>query len=232
MTSSETPTEPAPETPADDATDDDAAEAPVVVTSVPEVPEAPAMSALPRARAVGKAPFPPWLLGAAVVPPGWFYILRTVRWHLTPSAVMLMICWVAIVTVGYFAVRMALAAAAPDDARWFAARGQREELEREKKSLLKAIKEIEFDRETGKLSAADASSLTATYRARAIEVIKAIEAETGTAVTVREQILAEVKARKTVEAKVKQAKQRQVKKAAAKAPKPEKPEKSGQGAES
>jgi hypothetical protein len=223
MTSSETPTEPAPETPADDATDDDAAEAPVVVASVTE---APTMAELPRARAVGKAPFPPWLLGAAVVPPGWFYILRTVRWHLTPSAVMLMICWVAIVTVGYFAVRMALAAAAPDDARWFAARGQREELEREKKSLLKAIKEIEFDRETGKLSAADAASLTATYRARAIEVIKAIEAETGTAVTVREQILAEVKARKTVDAKVKHARLKKEKKAAARAPKPEQAEKS------
>jgi hypothetical protein len=192
MTSSERPTD---DTPEPGATGDDE---PVAVAAAP----------LPRVQAVGKAPRPlaPWLFAAAVVPPGWFYILRVVRWHFTPSAVMLMICWVAIVTVGYFAIRMALSAASPDDAAWFTARGQREELEREKKSLLKAIKEIEFDRETGKLSADDAATLTATYRARAIEVIKAIEAATGAAVTVREQILAEVRARKAVDAKVKHAK--------------------------
>ncbi|HUQ08067.1 MAG TPA: hypothetical protein VM261_36480 [Kofleriaceae bacterium] len=209
MTSSETPTEPQAETPAADEAAESSAESPAAATSVAE------MAPLPRARVAGKAPFPPWLLAAAVIPPGWFYILRIVRWHFTPSAVMLMICWVAIVTVGYFAIRMALAAASPDDARWFTARGEREELEREKKSLLKAIKEIEFDRETGKLSPADAASLTATYRARAIEVIKSIEAEAGTHVTVREQILAEVRARKSVDAKVKHAKQKKEKKAAA-----------------
>lgn len=211
MTSSETPTDDAPEAgapSADEGAADGAAET-APTASKPEPEREPASAAaveLPRARAVGKAPFPPWLFAAAVVPPGWFYILRVVKWHLTPSAVMLMICWVAIVTVGYFAIRMALSAASPDDAAWFTSRGQREELEREKKSLLKAIKEIEFDRETGKMSAADAAALTATYRAHAIEVIKAIEAATGSAVTVREQILAEVRARKAIDTKVKQAK--------------------------
>lgn len=170
---------------------------------------------MPRARAMGPRPFPSWLLAVAVIPPGWFFILRTVRWHVTPSAVMLMICWVAIVTVGYFGIRMALSAATADDRAWFAARGHRDELEREKRSLLKAIKEIEFDRETGKLSAADAASLTAVYRARAIEVIKAIEADAGTAVSVREQILAEARARAAVDNKVKQAKKKKAKKAEA-----------------
>jgi hypothetical protein len=145
-------------------------------------------------------------MAVAVVPPGWFYILRIQRWHLTSSAVMLMICWVAIVVIGYFAIRMALAATAGGGEGWFAPRGEGDELEREKRSLLKAIKEIEFDRETGKLSAADAASLTAVYRARAIEVLRAIEAETGQALTVREQILADVRVRQELEGKVKKAK--------------------------
>jgi hypothetical protein len=191
MTSSETPTESAPEAP-------DADGEPAVSVAVEPM----------RPGKAVHAPFPPWLFAAAVVPPGWFFILRVVRWHLTPSAVMLMICWVAIVTVGYFAIRMALSATSADDAAWFASRGQREELEREKRSLLKAIKEIEFDRETGKISEADAAQLTQVYRARAIEVLKAIEAAAGSATTVREQILAEVRARKTVDAKVKQAKRK------------------------
>ena len=77
---------------------------------------------------------------------------------------------------------------------------------------LAALKEIEFDRETGKLSPTDAAALTATYRARAIDIIKAIEAEAGAAVTVREQILAEARARRAVETKVKHAKNKKAKK--------------------
>jgi hypothetical protein len=189
MTSSETPT--------DDAEEGERAVA-VEPTTAP--------ASLPKARAVGKKPVPSWIFPLAVIPPGWFFIFKTVNWHFTPSAVLLMICWVAIVTIGYFGIRMALSAASADDRAWFAVRGQREELEREKRSLLKAIKEIEFDRETGKLSAEDAASLTAVYRARAIEVIKAIEAATGAATSVREQLLAEVRARQAVDNKVKHAK--------------------------
>ena len=192
--------EPAPAEPA--AAEPAAAAAAAEVTTTPR----------PRARPAAKAPLPSWLFAAAVVPPGWFYILKVVRWHFTPSAVMLMLCWVAIVTIGYFAIRMALSMTSSADAAWFKARGQREELERDKRSLLKAIKEIEFDRETGKLSEADAASLTAVYRARAIDVIKAIEAAEGAATTVREQILAEVRARKAVETKVKHAKKKKEKK--------------------
>lgn len=157
-------------------------------------------------RVAPKKPMPTWIFPLAVIPPGWFFVLQSVKWHVTPSAVLLMICWVAIVTFGYFGILMALSAASPEDRAWFAARGQREELEREKRGLLKAIKEIEFDRETGKLSAQDAASLTTVYRARAIEVIKAIEAETGAATSVREHLLAEVRARQAVDNKVKHAK--------------------------
>jgi hypothetical protein len=188
MTSSETPT--------DDAGEDEGAGTATTVAPGPR----------PQARPVARKPLPTWIFPLAVIPPGWFFIFQSVNWHFTPSAVLLMICWVAIVTFGYFGIRMALSAASPDDRAWFAARGQREELEREKRGLLKAIKEIEFDRETGKLSAQDAASLTTVYRARAIEVIKAIEAETGAAMSVREQLLAEVRARQAVDNKVKHAK--------------------------
>jgi len=173
----------------------------------------------PPARGVrGRRPaIPAWALAAAVVPPGWFFILRIARWHVTSSTVMLLICWAAVVATGFWGIRMALAAAAEGDEGWFSVRGRRDELEREKRSLLKAIKEIEFDHATGKLSKDDAAALTASYRARAIEVLKTIEAEDGTAAatgSVREQILAEVRARAALDGKVKAGKG---KKASAKA---------------
>lgn len=163
----------------------------------------------PGARARGGLPLPPWLLAAVVVPPGWVYVLHNQRWHLTASAVMLMLCWLAIVATGFWGMRMALSAATDTDEGWFSVRGRRDELEREKRSLLKAIKEIEFDLETGKLSKDDAAALTVSYRARAIEVIKAIEAVDAEAsakpreVSVREQILADARARSAVDKKAK-----------------------------
>ena len=165
-------------------------------------------SPLPAARVVaGTSPgggtrFPAWLVGVALIPPGWLFVLAINRWHLTSATVLMLICWAAIVLTGYWSVRMALAAVDETDAEWFRARGRRDDLEREKKSLLKAIKEIEFDRETGKMSSADASDLIATYRARAIDVIKAIDAldgEGGEAGSLKERVLADLKARAAVD---------------------------------
>jgi hypothetical protein len=84
----------------------------------------------------------------------------------------------------------------PDD--WFTAGGTHAELEREKKSLVRAIKEIEFDRDTGKLSAADAAALLGAYRGRAIEVIKVLD-QGATGLSPRERVLAELKARAQVD---------------------------------
>jgi hypothetical protein len=117
---------------------------------------------------------------------------------------MMLLCWASLVLTGYWAIRMAMASLAHDDGDWFRARGRRDELEREKKSLLKAIKEIDFDREIGKISTADATELVAGYRAKAIEVIKAIEQLDDNRVdgrSVRERIAAEVRARAAVDAK-------------------------------
>jgi hypothetical protein len=82
------------------------------------------------------------------------------------------------------------------DASWGKPVGEREELEKEKRTLLKAIKEAEFDHAMGKLSKRDVDEMIATYRARAIEVIKEIERlDAGEAGTVKERIEREVKAR-------------------------------------
>ena len=48
---------------------------------------------------------------------------------------------------------------------------RREELLREKKLLLKAIKEVEFDQATGKIDDGDAAAAISRYRARALEII-------------------------------------------------------------
>lgn len=52
---------------------------------------------------------------------------------------------------------------------------RRLDLEREKKVLLKAIKEIEFDAAMGKIEDAEAAAITARYRARALEIIRDLD---------------------------------------------------------
>ncbi|MCB9705326.1 MAG: zinc ribbon domain-containing protein [Myxococcales bacterium] len=51
------------------------------------------------------------------------------------------------------------------------------ELRDEKRRLLRAIKELEFDHGMGKLSQADFDAVSATYKMRAIEVMRALEGE-------------------------------------------------------
>lgn len=184
--------------------------APAAPTAPPAATYPPPATALPAARAVPRPLIPSWAIALALLPPGWIFIARAHRWHLTPSVIVLCLCWLAVVGAGYTLVRVAGAVLDHVGDDWFAARGSREELEREKKSLLRAIKEIEFDRDTGKVSAADAQSLVAMYRARAIDVIKALE---GNALTPRERILAELKARSQVDRKAARAAQKQADKA-------------------
>lgn len=52
---------------------------------------------------------------------------------------------------------------------------RRLELEREKKTLLKAIKEIEFDQGMGKIDDAEANVAISRYRARAIEILRLLD---------------------------------------------------------
>lgn len=145
-----------------------------------------------------------WALGLIVLVGGWLSILHVYRWHFTAPVFFLWTGWAAVLVSARFLVRTAVTAAEDtgdaDETSFWKPVGRREELLVEKRSLLKAIKEIEFDHEMGKMSEADAAELTRFYRHRAIEIIKALESEGGdaSAVSVREQIEREVKARLAV----------------------------------
>ena len=52
---------------------------------------------------------------------------------------------------------------------------RRKELEREKQALLKALKELDFDHEMGKVSDKDFNEISTTYRARAIRVMRQLD---------------------------------------------------------
>ena len=130
---------------------------------------------------------------------GWVFILWQNAFHITPPVVIIGLGYLAVVATIANLWRVGAAAVAPEDnspEAWTRPIGARGELEKEKKTLLKAIKEAEFDHLMGKLSKADADDLIKMYRSRAIEVIKELDAmDAGQAGTPREQIQREVQAR-------------------------------------
>jgi hypothetical protein len=138
---------------------------------------------------------------------GWLYILAVHDWELAAPAVFLSIGWLAVLLVIAFLWNAAVSAAAEVD-RDGAEEGcgdfdhgedRRGELEREKKALLKSIKEVEFDREMGKMSATDADEIVQFYRNRAIEILKEIDRiDQGKEGSVAEVIEREVRARLAV----------------------------------
>lgn len=136
---------------------------------------------------------------------GWLFILWHNKFHLTVPVLMVAIGYLAVVASIFTLWRVGATAVGPEDDgpdAWTRSAGVRGELEKEKKALLKAIKEAEFDHAMGKLSQADADQLIQNYRARAIEVIKQIDRiDSGQAGSVREQIQREVQARLEVAGK-------------------------------
>ena len=135
---------------------------------------------------------------------GWVYIAWMHRFHVTVSTVVMSLGWGAVIMTAYLLVRIGLAAAIddPDQEAWWRPVGKRDELEREKRSLLKAIKELEFDREMGKMTDVDAAEIVRVYRAHAIEVIKALDhLESGGPKDVRDEIERELRARQAVASK-------------------------------
>src|SRR5262249_23511899 len=92
----------------------------------------------------------------------------------TPGAVFLTLGWMAILATGAL-----LAKAVSFDMRVGAgetgAAGRRDDLEREKKLLLKAIKEVEFDRDTGKLDTGEAADAIRRYRGRAVDILRQLD---------------------------------------------------------
>ncbi|CAN5794030.1 hypothetical protein BH11MYX3_BH11MYX3_35350 [soil metagenome] len=154
------------------------------------------------------------IAAVAILLIGWLFILWTYRFHVTAPAVFVCIGFLAIEVAVYNLFRTGAQAVAEEDATdstWGRPLGAKGELEREKKTLLKAIKEAEFDREMGKLSKVDADEMIGLYRARAIEVIKELDKLGGTPGTVREQIEREVKARLEIEARTRKPVEKAVK---------------------
>ena len=157
-------------------------------------------------------PTTPWLwriIAVVTLLFGWFFILFHNKFNVTVPVV--------IVGLGYFAAvatllnlwRVGAAAVMPEDGTqeaWSRPLGARGELEKEKKTLLKSIKEAEFDLAMGKLSKGDADELIGMYRARAIEVIKELDRmdSEGGGGTTREKIEREVAARLALEQDKKQ----------------------------
>jgi hypothetical protein len=94
----------------------------------------------------------------------------------TPGAVFLTFGWMAILATGFFLARavsfdFGVGAVGAGDV----GAQRRDELGREKKLLLKAIKEVEFDRDTGKLDDDEAAQAIGRYRARALEILAQLD---------------------------------------------------------
>lgn len=137
---------------------------------------------------------------------GWLFIAWQNRFYISAPVVFVCLAYLALVAAVYNLWRTGVSAvdAAEDgaDSTWAKPAGELGELEREKRTLLKAIKEAEFDHQMGKLSDHDADEMIRGYRARAIEVIKEIDRlGLGAAGSVREQILREVRARIQLDAR-------------------------------
>lgn len=140
------------------------------------------------------------IVAAGAVVAGVGFILWHNHFHTTPSVVMLCIGWTAVVATVYLLWRVGVAGGEPTDGadNWWIDATPRDELEREKRSLLRTIRDIEFDHQTGKLSDRDAEEMNRVTRARAIEVMKALDAVESDG-DVRAQIELEVRARLQIE---------------------------------
>jgi hypothetical protein len=101
--------------------------------------------------------------------------------RMTASAIFLVLTTLALSWVLWMLFRTAHALAKePAAGEVERASGKRKkELEREKQALMKALKEIEFDHEMGKLSDADYQEIGGNYRARAVRVMRQLDLSAG-----------------------------------------------------
>ena len=147
-----------------------------------------------------------WRGGAlALLVIGWAFIALHNNFHITPPVVFIGLGYLAAIATIYNLFKTGASAVAANEedageADWGRPLGKRGELEREKRTLLKAIKEAEFDHQMGKLSDADADAMIHTYRARAIQVIRELEDPGMRKISVRDDIQREVRVRLEVEA--------------------------------
>jgi len=147
---------------------------------------------------------------------GFAFSLQINGWHFTVPVVVLWFGWAGVLaTVGLmWESGMAVVSEAAGDRMedLDVTDARRHELESEKKSLIQAIKEIEFDRDLGKMSGDDAKEMMRFYRARAIDVIKELDGQVEEELSVRERVERDLKARVAVAEKLE--KKRPVKRSA------------------
>ncbi|MCP4446330.1 MAG: hypothetical protein GY811_13440 [Myxococcales bacterium] len=139
------------------------------------------------------------MVGAVLLIMGMGFSLEINGWHLQAPVVVLWFGWagvLATVTLMWEA-GFAVASEASGDriATLDVSEARRHELDAEKKSLIQAIKEIEFDRDLGKMSAEDATEMMKFYRARAIETIKELDGQTDEELSVSERVKRDLEAR-------------------------------------
>lgn len=107
---------------------------------------------------------------------GWVFVVWQHNLRLSPAAVLLCLAWTAVVWSIYTVWAMLDAASAETDrANWWQRETPTQELQRRKAELLRALKEIEFDLDTGKLTAQDAEALGASYREEALAVMRQLD---------------------------------------------------------
>lgn len=116
-----------------------------------------------------------WIGGGAVAACVTFLIAAGTKWNVAAlfllgatAALVLVVRW----TIG--AARALLDEPKAEEVRLATGR-RRKELEREKQALLKAIKELEFDHEMGKISDGDYQDFAAGYRARTVRVMRQLD---------------------------------------------------------
>ena len=106
----------------------------------------------------------------------WYYHFRP-----TLGAFVLVVGWSVLLGAGWLLWRAAASFDLHVDDPVFQAPEtvRRAELTAEKKLLLKAIKELEFDKNMGKLDDREAAEIIGRYRARAVEILRELDDESG-----------------------------------------------------
>lgn len=133
---------------------------------------------------------------------GMVFSLHINSWHFTVPVVILWLGWAGVLaTVGLiWEAGLSIAGEGSGDRMMEldVSESRRHELEAEKKSLIQAIKEIEFDRDLGKMSEEDATEMMKFYRARAIEVIKELDGQLDEELSVGDRVKRDLEARLAV----------------------------------
>jgi hypothetical protein len=110
---------------------------------------------------------------------GWVLVVAAYRFHVVASAVFLCVGWASLVLTAKLLWSSLFAAATEQElgepSQLELGQSRRGDLAREKRALLRAIKDAEFDREMGKTSEDEAAQIIRVYRARAIEVLRELE---------------------------------------------------------